>query len=480
MPVNRLDRKNKRDNISGKIFFILFSFIVLVNPFPLGSNRVWAWSVEAIFAATLLMLMITCSLFSRDCVNWHRLKHMKWEVLLMGLWLLLGSIYLIPLPLSLLQIISPSVAGVYASTGMDYGYLSLDVYASYKILLLSVYYVVVFILAVLLINSRSRIKIILFLFLFLGAIEAIYGMYLVSIGQTGTFVQVTTVSVENASGTFINKNHYVAFLSMCFMLGLAIRQALSGNNNNIQRSFGVRFIRFIGHPLRLLDFSLFLILMGIWNSHSRAGLVSFLLAVVFFIIASVLIKKQKNINLKTLVIGFLLIILGLVLVADDINYLFNTLGLRTDDSFGYIANTAQGRLLAFNQVMENYHKYWFTGVGPGAYQVFFVNHRMLDQTAYFDHAHNDYMEFLIEYGLFSVILLMLITLVLFRIAQFIYKAHSYFYKIIGISVISCLLYLLIHGNIDFNARIPANVVTIIVAISVIYGKVIMLGVNRLK
>jgi len=31
---------------------------------------------------------------------------------------------------------------------------------------------------------------------------------------------------------------------------------------------------------------------------------------------------------------------------------------------------------------------------------------------------------------------------------------------------------------DFNARIPANMVTIIVAISVIYGKVVMSGVNN--
>jgi O-antigen ligase len=479
--MNRLNRRNKFGNTSEKLFFIFFSLIVLVNPFPLGSNRVWAWSIEAIFASSLLMLMIACSLFSKDCVSWHRLKRMKWEALLMGLWLLLSIIYLIPLPLSLLQIISPTVAGVYASTGMDYGYLSLDVYASYKILLLSVYYIVVFILAVLLINSRTRIKIILLLFLFLGVIEAIYGMYLVSIEQTGTFVQVTTVSVKNASGTFINKNHFVAFLSMCFMLGLAIRQTLSHKNNfDLQRSLGVRFIRFIGHPIRLLDFCLFLMLMGIWNTHSRAGLVAFLLAMVFLVIINVIIKKHKNINIKTLMIGFILVILGLVLVADDINYLFNTLGLHTNDSLNFIANSAQDRLLAFNQAIENYHKYWFTGVGPGAYQVFFVNHRILDQTAYFDHAHNDYIEFIIEYGLFSVILLMLLILILFRIVKFIYKTHSHFYKIIGISVISCLLYLLIHGNIDFNARIPANVVTIIVAISVIYGKIIMLDVNRLK
>ena len=475
-------KKNKvSSNKRQKIFFLIYCFILLINPLPLGSNRVWAWSFEAIIAMGLLLLMVVCSMVSNQCISWHRLKRMKIELLLIGLWLFINILYLIPLPLSLLSVVSPTVASAYANIDLTYGYLSLDVYASYQTLMLSLYYFTVFVLGVILINSRRRIKFVLGLFLFLGVFESIYGMYLVSISQTGTLVQIITVNAANASGTFINRNHLVAFLSMCFILGLALRLMLSRNDRDLSHlGIKVKMVRYISQPTRLLDFSLFLIFAGIWNTHSRAGLTSFILALLFFYLFIFLSKKMKSINIKAIVSGFVLFVVLLIVVSDDVSYLLDSFGQNSEDSLEHVLNSAQGRLLAFNQVIDNYHRYWFSGVGPGAYQVFFVNHRSQEQLAYFDHAHNDYIEFVIEYGLFSVILLVLLVLYMYRMFVFVFKTNSSFYKIIAISVLSCLIYMLLHGNMDFNARIPANLVTIIVTISVIYGKIVMLDVNTVK
>jgi O-antigen ligase len=445
----------------------------------LGSNRTWAWSFEAIIASALLLVVFSCSVFAQKCISFERIQKMKLELLLIVTWLLVNVLYLIPLPIGLLNILSPTVASAYAGLGVEYGYLSLDVYATYEVLLLSLYYFSLFVLGVLLVNSRKRVKIVLALFLFLGVFEAVYGMYLVSIDQTGTLVQVTTVTTNNASGTFINKNHLVAFLSMCFLLGLALRQVLSRNQKKqFQSPLPIKFVRFISHPIRLLDFCLFLILMGIWNTHSRSGLASFVLAIVFLLVMFLIDNKLKAFTYKTIGATFVAILLVFIVVADDINYLLNSLGVNADDSMNYIANSAEGRLLAFNQVLDNYSHYWFSGVGPGAYQVFFVNHRLLDQTAYFDHAHNDYLEFAIEYGLFSLILLFLVVLFLYKMIKFQFKTKSRFYKMTSISVISCIVYMLFHGNMDFNARIPANIMTIIVVISTVYGRIVMSSINN--
>ena len=477
MNSHRTQRKpsNKRQ----KIFFMIFCALVIINPFPLGSNRTWAWSFEAMIATSLLVLMIACSLISNECISWQRLKKMKTELKLIGAWLLVNIIYLIPLPLSFIGLLSPSVAQAYAANGSAYGFLSLDVQATFQVLMLSVYYFILFILGVILINSRKRIKIMLFLFLFLGVFQSVYGMYLVSIGQTGTLVQVTSVTVNNASGTFINKNHLVAFLSMCFILGLSLRYIISRRFKKLSEyDIKLRIIKFISHPMRILDFSLFLVLTGIWATHSRAGLASFLLAMMFFYGFIYFIKKSRLINYKAILSVFALVIVLLVVVADDVNYLMNSLGQRSDNSLEIVADSFQGRKLAVQQVVDNMHLYWATGVGPGAYQVFFVNHRMFEQEYYFDHAHNDYIEFAIEYGLLSLILLVLLLLFLYRIFIFIFNTKSTFYQFLGIGVISCMIYMLLHGNMDFNARIPANVVTIIVAISVIYGRIMMSNVNK--
>jgi O-antigen ligase len=471
-------KSQETTNIRQKLFFMVFCFIILVNPFPLGSNRIWAWSFLAIVASSLLMLMVTCSLFSNQCINWSKLKKMKLELWLIGSWFVVNALYLIPLPISFIQIVSPKVAQAYADLHLSSGYLSLDFYASYQTLMLSLYYFIVFILGVVLVNSRKRIKIVLALFLLLGVFESIYGMYLVSMGQTGTLVQVKTVTVNNASGTFINKNHLVAFLSMCFLMGLALRMILTRKNNSTPHGgLHIIILKFITRPIRLLDFCLFLIVAGIWNTHSRAGLASFLLALLFLSLFVFFSKKIKTINYKAIIASCILAIVLLIIVAEDVNYLMASLGQGSEDSVEHVLSSAQGRMLAFNQVVENFPDYWFSGVGPGAYQVFFVNHRMLEQTAYFDHAHNDYIEFAIEYGLFSLILVLFLLVFLYRIFIFIFNTKSTFYKFLGICVICCMIYLLLHGNMDFNARIPANIVTIIVAISIIYGRIVTSSMN---
>ena len=463
------------------LFFLLFCLIIFINPFPLGSNRVWAWSFEALFATSLIALMIIFSIFSKTSISWHRLAYMKFELSLIVFWLVVNVLYLIPVPLSILTLISPTVAQAYTEINQSSGYLSLDVYATFETLMLSLYYFTIFILGVTLVNTRKRIKYVLAVFLILGVFESIYSMYLVSIGQTGTLIQVTTVSVFNASGTFINKNHLVAFLSLCFILGLTLRMILTKDDNDESYlGLKVRMIRYVSRPLRLLDFSLFLILAGIWNTHSRAGLLSFILSILFLLLLVGLIKKIKMINYKTIISAILLSILLVIVVADDIGYILETLGVKSDDSMRYILNSAQGRLLAFEQVVENFSQYWFTGVGPGAYPVFFVNHRSIEQTAFFDHAHNDYIEFIIEYGVFSFIILLLMILFLYRIMKYAIKMNKLFYQFLAVGVVSSMIYMLLHGNMDFNARIPANIVTIIVAISVIYGKIVMSDVNIIK
>lgn len=469
-------RKGKGNVILDKVCFLFFCLLIFVNPLPLGSNRAWAWSLEAMFALSLLLILLSQSVLSKNFLTWQQFYKIKLELFLIILWLVVNFIYIIPLPIPLVSLISPNVASAYSEIGATYGFLSLDVYSSYQTLMLSIYYFTIFILGVVLINSRKRVKIILVLFIALGVVQSIYAMYLVSVDQTGTLVQLNTVSFEHASGTFINKNHLVAFLSMCFIMGLCLRMVLSAKYVNSEHlGFKVRLVRFIGSPLRLLDFSLFLIVAGVWSTHSRAGLASFLLSLAFLSILIFYFVKNNSVSIKKIAFAISIGALLLVILADDVGYLLKILGQNSDDSFEYVMNTAEGRLLAFNQVVANYSSFWFSGVGPGAYQVFFVNHRLVDQSAYFDHAHNDYIEFLIEYGLFSLIMLVLLVVFLYKIFIFVKKSSSRLHQYLGICVVSSIIYMLFHGSMDFNARIPANVFTIILAISMVYGRIIKLN-----
>jgi len=480
--MNQFVYKTRSKSLIQTFAFLLFCLIIIVNPLPLGSNRDWAWSFMALIALVVCLLLLLSKDFTKQSKGYQRLVKMRLELSLMLAWLFVGALYLLPLPISLLTILSPEVAKAYSGLSLSYGYLTLDYYATYKTLLLSLYYFMVFVVGVALVTSRKRIKIILFIFFVIGVAESIYGMYLVSIGKTGLLVQVTTVRVGNASGTFINKNHFVAFLSLCFISGLALRLLISRKLHLLKHlDYRVRVVRFLSHPLRLFDFGLFLILAGLWNTHSRAGIASFILTLIFLaallIYGSKITSKKINLNFKTLLLAVVSMIVLLIVIADDITYLVETLGGSQKESLDYVVKSAEGRMLAVQQVLQYYPKYWFSGVGPGAYQVFFVNHRSVEQLYYFDHAHNDYLEFLIEYGVFSLLLFAIVLIVSFRIVKMVLTTRSTFYKILSVCSISSVVYLLLHGSMDFNAHIPANIIAIIVVISIIYGKIVMFDVK---
>ena len=463
----------QNNSFASRLFFLIFVSIIFISPFPLGSNRSWAWSLEALVAVLLLVVLVVSSQLHWYKINWNRLKKIKKEISIIVLWLVINGVYLILIPIKFLLFLSPNVASSYAELGLNYGYLSLDVHASYFVLMLSIFYGALFLLGVVLINSRKRVKFMLFLFVTLGVIESIYGMYLVSIKQSGLFVHITSVSIEHASGTFVNKNHLVAFLSMSCLLGFGLRLIIAKDISDYSfEKTSIRMIRFIAHPLRLLDVSLIIIIAGIWNTHSRSGIMSFIISICFFYLFLFLLKKSKKLNYKHLLSFVSIVLLILILVSKDFIFILDSLGVNADNQLQLVMNSAEGRLMAFNQVLGNISKFWFSGVGPGAYQVFFVNFRSQEQMAYFDHAHNDYLEFLIEYGLLSVVIFGLFIYMIYKLVKFILRGNSRFYKYLGMAAICCIIYLLIHGNMDFNARIPANVITIIVVISMVYGKII--------
>jgi O-antigen ligase len=227
----------------------------------------------------------------------------------------------------------------------------------------------------------------------------------------------------------------------------------------------------------LIDLCLLIVIAAIWNTHSRAGLVSFLIAALFFIGLKLLLIKGRKFNLKTVSLLLLFGISFLIVIADDVTAIINSLGQNSEDSIEYVGEAAKGRVLANKQIIDHYSQYWLTGVGPGAYEVFFVNHRSVEQVAFFDHAHNDYFEFLIEYGIFSLVLFALLSIIVYRMVQNSFPSKSYLTKLLGFAAISAIIYMLTHGTMDFNARIPANVVTLIVVISLVYARFLMKKAN---
>jgi hypothetical protein len=102
--------------------------------------------------------------------------------------------------------------------------------------------------------------------------------------------------------------------------------------------------------------------------------------------------------------------------------------------------------------------YWLTGSGGGTFMSVFTAYRDRNLVPLiFDHAHNDYLEFLLEFGVGGLALLGAAVLgslvaavsVLRRRRDPLLRGCA-FASLMGIAAI------LIHSTADFNLRIPAN------------------------
>jgi O-antigen ligase len=99
-----------------------------------------------------------------------------------------------------------------------------------------------------------------------------------------------------------------------------------------------------------------------------------------------------------------------------------------------------------------------TGTGAGTFYTIFPRYQGGNQPLYFQHAHNDVMEFLTDMGWIGLLLLgSIVVLSLKTSIQAMRKRHHPLMRGMAFSATMGILALMIHSTADFNLRIPANV-----------------------
>ncbi len=102
------------------------------------------------------------------------------------------------------------------------------------------------------------------------------------------------------------------------------------------------------------------------------------------------------------------------------------------------------------------------GQGAGSFESVFPPYAT-GLPLHFDHAHNDYLQFFIEYGVIGCIPLALFVLIsLYYALKAMRHKDSLYRNGIGFGAGMGILALLIHSTTDFNLQIPSNAATFVV------------------
>jgi len=425
--------------------FVLYLALLVWAPVPLGSNRSWAWALLALWALALALWWLAGCI--RGKRSYPAILGEAWPMLLCGLlWLGYVWLQLVPLPVEILKILSPQAArwhiAAAAPATLVAAPLTLDAYATLEAACKSTAYLAFFALSLILLRDRDRIRFAAYALIASGVLQALYGA-LISLQSAG----------EVASGTFPNRNHYAAYLTMCLSVGIGVLIAtLTGAKHQSWGLFFRNLMQWVITPKMALRLGLVIMVIALVLTRSRMGNSSFFISLLITGVIGLLLAKRATKSMVILLVS---------LVAIDVFIVGTYFGTkRVVDRIVQTTAETEDRDEVATYALEMWKDYPVFGSGLGSFPVVFPRYSKDGTQVSYTHAHNDYLEFGAETGLIGLALLGLMVLTSFAAAlRAQYLRRDPLMRGLSFAAMMGILALMIHSSVDFNLQIPANALT---------------------
>lgn len=419
--------------------YIALGLVLFLAPLPYGSNRPWAIGFLACFA--LLAFAIT---LLRDR-HWHQWRELP-DAWLLG-FLAFSVLQFVPLPAWLLPGLPAQIAERLPDIdGLGRTAISYDLFGSFAELIRWSTYFAVFAIAQ---RARSEAQFLALVYaIFLaGVVNAGYGL---ANSLTGGAFDGAVFNAwhQGVAGTYANRNHFAGLMELTIGSGVTLllhRKVSSLTGRAWHGSVP---------ELWLLVGGIAVASSGLLLSGSRGGVLALITALL--VASFVAWRRSGGFSIRPLhVVAVLgaLVAISIILVLDD----WMLERFRS-------AAFAGARLPLWLDTLDLYRDHWLLGIGGGAYlDVFPIYKTDALPLKIYDHAHNDYLEFLSEYGLLGGLMLGAFFLSAFRR---VYARSGRRMKAgtlsVGLGVLVAISAFLAHAFVDFNMHIPANMVIFMV------------------
>jgi O-antigen ligase len=442
-------------------------------PLPFGSN------VEMARRPLIAMPLVLCAVaaFVRFGATRYRSSApdlpRAWRLWTIGgvLLIAVGILQLVPLPMSLLRVISPSshaiwsdasrIATLAGAAAPSMRPISVDPSATaFEVFRLAAL-LAAFQTSALLIRSHAR-RMALAIVISLSALfQAIYGVREAAMGRYAIWGWVNRLIFDRVTGTFVNPNHFAHYVAIALPLALFIaaaawREAAPPQVHVRRRLVQLFERRFV--PFGFAAIGVVGSLAAIVLSQSRGGLLA--LGAGLLITGAMLPgKRVAKLALASAAAAVLLAALVFFIGQDRALRRF---GPREDAQ-----STLVGRRIAVSAALATWRDFPLLGSGLGTFErvVGIVQREGADRT--YHHAHNDYVElgatagtigFIAALGLLAVGYITLIRQTFGdESRQLKWKRRAFQAAALGSLTIA-----FVHALFDFNFYIPANPATLAV------------------
>ena len=437
---------------NGRFIYLGLLLLLLWSPIPLGSNR--PWSAALLMLGIFLLAGCWLCLYSLGKVAIPAPFILAKPCLLaLALSVAWNGVQLIPLPENWVDALSPYATEVYASELKMQGHsvpLSVDVDASLFSLLKGTAYLVFFGLVLLVVDSSHRLKMLACTLLVGGVLQASYASLRALSGQDWT----------DANGTFVNRNHLAGYLEMCLGIGVGLLMSYPKINSSTRwraRLKGV--LQLLLGPKALIRIGLAIMVIALVLTKSRMGNTAFFTSLL--ISGSLSMALFKNAKRSAAILLASLIIIDMFIVGQWFG--IEKVATRIQQT----TLVTEDRDEADISALPLFKDYWLTGSGVGSFYNIFCQYDHNGSMGFWDHVHNDYVEFACEFGVIGFVPLSLAVLFSLHAGM---KAqlnqHTGIRRGMGFGSVMGIIAILIHSCVDFNLQIPSNALLFILNMAI--------------
>jgi len=435
----------------------LFSAMVLAVLAFGGTEPLFFSGVQIVLLGFGILLLVTCG---TSRVGKPRLP-VAIPLFLVGMVLL----QIAPLPASAFQLFHSAGNPL---SGTSFASLSIAPYETLSHLVILLTYLSAFYLTIVVCQRPNGSRHLVFALLALGTFEACYGLVQDLTGWQQIFTYVKKYNREQATGTYINPNHYAGLLEMVLPFALAFAFYQFGKIPKVRPDTAHRMRSFFSHEesqkLFLWFFLAVILFVALVFSRSRMGIVSAVVST-FLLFTLIATSGLRRTNAALLATVFLSTAIWMVvwIGPEPVIARFEALGQE-------YATTGQNRWAIWQDTLRLIRQHPWLGSGFGTFPIAYTSVQTALLSWFVDHAHNDYLEFVSELGfpaglLFfgAVFYLLLESIQRFRISE------PRFESAVALGCFGGVVALLLHSLTDSNLYIPANALLFAVVLGLAYA-----------
>ena len=384
---------------------------------------------------------------------------------LLAVWLLYLLLQWLPMPPAWLRLLSPQAAALHA--GADYLLpgryvtLSIDPHASFVFWLKNCVYALAFVLTLLLVHGRQRLAWLCGAIVATGLLQAFYGAFLHLARIDFEVLGMPIPHSSQASGSYVNRNHLAGLLEMC--LGVGIGMMVAQLEDRPRRSW-TQFLQDTATLMlsgkAMLRLVLVIMVVALVMTRSRMGNTAFFASML--VSGGLALALSRHAPRGTVLLISSLIVIDIALIGTWFG-VERTVQRIAETTVQNVEDRVDPSVYAV-KIIEDYPLF---GTGGGTFYTAFTRYRGHDIPDYYDHVHNDYVQFLTDTGIIGGALFGLFVLASFACAILAQaRRRDPLARGVGFGVVMGVIAIGIHSTVDFNLQIPANafIFTILLAL----------------